>query len=119
MNNTHQQPSSRSWEQELMEVKRGQREHFFAGKPYTSSEWANLWDELEELVESLLTSHSEAIRERVTANKKDAKEIRDLYFPRVEGEPLPNEEWADIINWKNAYNSAHDDILALLNDSDV
>ena len=68
---------------------------------------------------NLLTSHSEAIRERVNSNRKDAIEIRDQYFPNTKGEPLPNEEWADIINWKNAYNSAHDDILALLNDSDV
>lgn len=51
----------------LMEIKRKWREHCFAGQPFTSSEWANLWSELDELVEASVTASEARGREEERA----------------------------------------------------
>ena len=70
--------------------------------------------EMEQIVKNALTTHDAELWEKIEGMKKDGKQIRDKFFPNVEGEPTPNEDWADIINWKSAYNSGVSDVQALL-----
>lgn len=50
----------------------------------------------------------------VEGMKKDAKQIRDMYFPYVKGEFNSTEEWGRIVESKIYYNQALSDLLKTL-----
>lgn len=99
--NTHQQPSTKEWVERLEAIiaerhgGAGLCDHLLLTTVYP-------------FIQSLLTSHSEAMRERVEGMRKtDPNKVPP--FPKVEYTHL------DVFG----YNQALDDILALLNDIDV
>ncbi len=104
--NTHQQPSSKEWEK-LKEdfcfwvaMESDHNPHLYLG----SEEKADWWIKQ---IQSLLTSHSQAIRERVEAKRM----VNELAGTNEEQYLIDAEE-----EYVSAYNRAVNEILALLTD---
>lgn len=120
--NTHQQPSRKSWEEEFNKqfvscvrdaccgvcadtCGRHTHDYQVTAEP----------EEIKSFIQSLLTSHSEAIREKVEGMRRDQKKKKES-DPHFTGCGACGSSHPAICGCKEV-NEVLDDILALLNDT--